>query len=389
MILGLYCNWGVIPADDGFYIEAIHAKYLYAFKSNKSIGRVVLLSNTKFSKVNDSHVFIPFSDVELIKLPSFNSYIKAMKNIGAIKNGIKDLCNKADYIYIRTPEPFSWMFNLYKNKSKLNYHFTSNPIEVIKSGFRNAKVKTIAKLFLFYPEYYIICLSARLNQCSANGDSVINDLPLFLKNKVNVLIESSLTKQEIDIKEKGKEKNYNDFSFLCVSRLQEGKGLENLILAFKNIVKLHSYAVLTIVGSGALYSKLNEMILFHKLENNIRMLGFIKNGPDLDQVYKDHNYFINPSLSETGPRVILEAMYHNLFCISTDVGYVRRVMTDKNNNLVGNISASKDSKGLYDSILFCLNSSSPEFIGSRATKGNENSIRFTLDKFVDEVINEA
>ncbi|EFI1316391.1 glycosyltransferase family 4 protein, partial [Escherichia coli] len=57
--------------------------------------------------------------------------------------------------------------------------------------------------------------------------------------------------------------------------------------------------------------------------------GYVQNGEPLNEFYRNAHFLINPSLSETGPRVILEAMSEGCVCLSTDVGYVRYILSQE------------------------------------------------------------
>ncbi|MXC69142.1 glycosyltransferase family 4 protein, partial [Escherichia coli] len=63
--------------------------------------------------------------------------------------------------------------------------------------------------------------------------------------------------------------------------------------------------------------------------NRITIQGYVQNGEPLNEFYRNAHFLINPSLSETGPRVILEAMSEGCVCLSTDVGYVRYILSQE------------------------------------------------------------
>lgn len=382
MDIGLYCNWNVKVVSNGFYLASINAKYLNQFKKHSK--KVVLLSNITKSKVLDSDIFVSFEDVELIKINPFSCYYKAFREFFTIKKGIQELCSKVTHVYTRTPEPFSWLLGIYKKNTVINYHFTSNPIEIIRNEFKSNKIKALLKFAIFYPEYLAICFSARCNLATTNGSSILPDLPFFLKSHVTPLIESSIIANEINHSNKNNI-HADNIKFLCVSRLQEGKGLELLIDAFTLVLANNKNVTLSIVGDGPLFKRLTHLILKNRIEDKIKLLGFVPNGNALNKIYQSHNFFINPSLSETGPRVIIEAMMNNLYCVSTDVGYVSEVLTNAEGVLLGSIIKDKDKFSLTKELEYCIRNHND--LISLANMNGNLATKHTLDAFISNIIN--
>ncbi|NOI72284.1 glycosyltransferase family 4 protein [Vibrio owensii] len=381
MRLGIYANWKVFPVENGFYIEGLNKKYLDKF-ANKSKQITLLCSTSRNKDIPENFEFISFLDVELIELPYFKSYLGAARKISSIWRGMKDLLSVSDFIYIRTPEPFSWFAAILKKHQILNYHFTSNPLEILKGRMKESFIKSMFQILLFYPEYILICISAYFNRCSANGSSVLNNVPFFLKNKINVLVESTLSDDD-DFSLPNCLPN-SKFRFLCVSRLKKGKGLDLLIEAFYKIKeeKLYDSLSLAIVGSGPEYTHLVSLVNRLGLENEVKFLGFVSNGVELNKVYQKHNIYVNPSISETGPRTLIEALYNNLYCISTDVGYVKDIL-DGNHELGITVRAN-DSLALYDGLKNLLDSYDISLVNkvNRRYRCKE----YTLETFVDKVL---
>ncbi|WP_420065403.1 glycosyltransferase family 4 protein [Pectobacterium colocasium] len=380
MNVGMYCNWMVKPCHGGFYISSLEAKYLLEFK--KVSSELVLLSGVSSEAVTEKDVFISSDIVSLIALPEMKSYILSSIHFFAIAGGIKELLNRTKFIYVRTPEPFSWLFFIFKNKHHvINYHFTSNPIDLIKRKYKNHFFKKIIILSIFYFEFYLICISAYFCRSSSNGPSVIDEIPFFLKGKMRVLVESTLD-SDVDVFKRD-DINNEGLNFLCVSRLMPAKGLETLIDAFNSLMPKHGENIkLFIGGDGPLDFQLKEKVRILGLEDSVKFLGFLSNGEELNQIYKKADVFVNPSFSETGPRVLLEAMSHSVFCISTDVGYAKLVMM-KNDICLGRIIDIDDVDMLRDSMEYaifhkweCLQ------IGNDCS---EVAKKYTLNKFVRDI----
>ncbi|POE18285.1 glycosyltransferase family 4 protein [Pectobacterium odoriferum] len=384
MSVGLYCNWGVKVESNGFYISSVDAKYLYAFK--KIHGNITLLSSVTTKKNENQDIFISFNDISLIPLPVFSSYIGSIRFFIPILRGIKRLLATSRNIYVRTPEPFGWLFSILKNRKYhlINYHFTSNPIEVIRNKEGISKMKKKIMHAFFYPEYIANCFAAYTCKCTVNGPSVIENIPHFLRKKAEILIETTQSSDDNRVGGNDKFVDENIVTFICVSRFVPAKGLGLLIDAFalfKSRNPSKNFRLL-LAGDGPLLSNIKDKVNSLGLNDRVTFLGYLKNGDELNNRYCEADVFVNPSLSETGPRVLLEAMSNSLFCISTDVGYVKHVMID-NNEKYGLIINKNSVMELVNSMDFVFNNIS--YCREIALKSSRVSSRYTLDKFVKNI----
>jgi len=233
------------------------------------------------------------------------------------------------------------------------------------------------KLFIFYPEYILTLFSGKLNYLSCNGTSVLNELPSYFSKNVNVVIESSLSESDFckrDIFIGG------PIRFLFVGYLRSAKGVDDLINAFEIVCsKTPLLPKLTIVGNGSEEQRLKDLVSEKKL--NVVFSGYIPSGDELNQVYRDHDVLVMPSLSETGPRVLLEAMANCLYCISTDVGYAPMVLSNNRGSLVDKSSPAQ----LAQAMLNCY--SNTGYYKKKTFEAYDYSFKFTLNGFFRDVFN--
>lgn len=108
---------------------------------------------------------------------------------------------------------------------------------------------------------------------------------------------------------------FKDPVFLNIGRLTKQKGQWHLIKAFSLVVKRHNNAKLLILGEGELREKLESLITYYHLENNVYLLGFVNN--PYDYLIKSR-CFVFSSLYEGLGNSILEAMTCSVPIISTD-----------------------------------------------------------------------
>lgn len=116
------------------------------------------------------------------------------------------------------------------------------------------------------------------------------------------------------------------FRVLCVGRLVDHKGLEQLIDA---MAYLKPPAQLIIVGSGPLRAALEERAAASPAHERIRFLGQVRL-EDLPEVYRACDVFALPSVSrlEAFGIVALEAMASGLPVVASDIPGVREVVSE-------------------------------------------------------------
>ena len=103
---------------------------------------------------------------------------------------------------------------------------------------------------------------------------------------------------------------------LFVSRLVPGKGLEDLIAAYKRIDTL---LPLIIAGESTFADDFYDDICKSVAENDrIHMIGFVS-GNTLRELYSNTALFVFPSEAEGMPMCLLEAMSFNAPCLVSDI----------------------------------------------------------------------
>lgn len=102
-------------------------------------------------------------------------------------------------------------------------------------------------------------------------------------------------------------------TILCIGRLVEQKNHELLIRSFANLK--NSNWCLNIIGNGPLKERLISLTEELNIKNQVKIISSTKKITDY---YKKSKIFVLSSNFEGFPNVLIEAMYANLACISTD-----------------------------------------------------------------------
>lgn len=116
------------------------------------------------------------------------------------------------------------------------------------------------------------------------------------------------------------------FTLLTIRNLVSRMGLENLILALKDLVKIYTNIFLVIGGRGYLEKKLKDMVIELNLEQYILFAGYI---PDelLPEYYQTADLFILPTkLLEGFGLIILESLACGTPVLATPVGAIVEIL---------------------------------------------------------------
>ncbi|MCD1189297.1 glycosyltransferase [Vibrio cholerae] len=372
-----YCNWGVASFNGRYFLSPIHLEYL--IEAKKRYKKVVLISK-EVSYIEKVMSPIP-DDIDIILLPRFNNYLgsisKSPNIIRILYKESMDIC----HFYIRSPEPFSWVINLFSScKNPLLYHFASNPLEAILNKKNDKKIVRYIKLLAFYPEYKAICKSAYKRLYSCNGIGLAEKLEKDIKKKAFVFNESLLKDEHYKFIENREINNNSLINVLYVGYLRPAKGLTYLLQSINEIVHERKLNIrLNIVGDG---DYKDELILLAKkleIENNIIFHGHVNFGEELINHYRTSDIFILPSLSEGSPRVILEAMANSLPVIATNVGNIPNLLADDR----GICISAQSSIEISDALVRYVNND--QYRHSVINKAFIYSRGFSLRSFFDDV----
>ena len=172
----------------------------------------------------------------------------------------------------------------------------------------------------------------RIDYLCALTTSLKADYEMFLKDndytKIVLLpnMLSDLPDKKTDLK---------NTDFLSVSRLDEGKRIDEIIKIFSKIDNKNSN--LYIIGDGKEFNKLNELVCELKLNKRVHMLGYL-NKDDIEKYMLKSSVFLMASISEGLPMVLLEAMSYGIPCVAyeTDSGTSDIIDNDKNGYIIKN-----------------------------------------------------
>lgn len=123
-----------------------------------------------------------------------------------------------------------------------------------------------------------------------------------------------------------------DFLLTSVGRLSDGKGHKYLIKAVKYLVEKGVGSIkLLLVGKGEVEDELKQITRIHGLEKNVFFLGYRN---DIPNILNCSDIYVHPSIWDSLPRSLLEAMAVGLPVIATNVSGIPEVVHDEFNGFL-------------------------------------------------------
>jgi len=153
--------------------------------------------------------------------------------------------------------------------------------------------------------------------------------------------------------------------FIWVGRFVPEKGLQYLIGAMREVVKIYRDTKLILVGDGPLLPYIKNLVKNYNLESNVVFTGFIEHNR-IPEILSKAYAFIFPSLSEGMPVAVLEAMACGLPVIASDLPGIREIIRNGYNGI---LVPSKSTFALKEAMIRLIsNEQLAKKMGERARK---------------------
>jgi len=283
-------------------------------------------------------------------------------------------------------------FKIYKylKKRKFNIihiHTIYNPFVVLL-----CKVTMFSKVYLTIHRYTKFTFTQILSfyfsdKVIACGKNLANFLLQYLPERkvfllLNGIKESHKVYNVSQLKELksnyGVQNNYP--VVLSIGRLTKQKGYTYLIKSISLLKNDYPKIKLIIAGDGELREKLEDLIRELNLNNNIKLLGIIKN---VFELFKISDVYVNSSLSEALPLTLLEAMSSRIPMVVTNVsGNKELVINGKTGLLINPKSEHEIAKAIKKLI------DNPE-LGKRLAENGYKLFKekYTIEKHCENLAN--
>jgi L-malate glycosyltransferase len=161
------------------------------------------------------------------------------------------------------------------------------------------------------------------------SQAILHDFGGFLKPKVQTIYNGVLMDTIIP---KTTERSQVKPKFLVVSHLRYSKGIQDLIKAVHVLSEdLKSGLSIDVYGDGPYKNELLQLVSKCNLEFNFNFKGSHSN---VNELYQDYDYLIQPTHMECFSLSILESLAANIPVITTPVGGNLEVITNNDNGLI-------------------------------------------------------
>jgi glycosyltransferase involved in cell wall biosynthesis len=180
-----------------------------------------------------------------------------------------------------------------------------------KSAINSKKYKKRLALLLY--QRFIL---KRASLIYVTSRDEYNDVLEFSQSdKIIMVPNNGRRKLSKDFKSLNQNSN-NTYNFLFISRLHPLKGLDNLLIAFKNLKQSNWH--LTIAGPGSIkyLRKLHTTCKRFEISQNVTFLPEV-NDEQKNLLYQKHDVFVLPSLTENYGIVVEEALFAQMPVITT------------------------------------------------------------------------
>gem|GEM_PF-2920661 len=138
---------------------------------------------------------------------------------------------------------------------------------------------------------------------------------------------------------------------LFVGRLAPIKGVNTLLLAFKDVIITYPNSTLLIIGSGSNKKEYEDFAENLGIKEKVKFLGYVSHDK-LPNYYNIADVYVLPSLREEFSNTIMEAMACGVPVIATDVGGNPYLIK---NNKTGFLVPARNPKALSEKILYVFN----------------------------------
>jgi glycosyltransferase involved in cell wall biosynthesis len=166
----------------------------------------------------------------------------------------------------------------------------------------------------------------------------------------------------VDFPQEEAPRGKRDSSILFLGRLEQEKGVFDLLAAFSAIARQAPEARLLLCGVGSARAKLEKIVQENRLSSRVDFPGWV-DGEEKARLLRRAGVFVLPSYAEGMPMSVLEAMASGTPVVASRVGAVPEMLENGNSGFV--VEAGQLDQ-LAEAILAALDESRSADLSSRA-----------------------
>lgn len=357
-------------------------KTLLFFASSHNIGLTAGLTEMvlNISRINDLHVLaisgekeqcnglfmkLQNHNIDFIKINSLDKHVFSLKLINEMKKTILDF--KPDIIHVQT----NWQLLLVVIVRFLLKHKVKVKIIYMLHSYRNI-YKIMSYIFKSIVDLVLFLLVDKVIVCSTYMRNI-----LVLSKKKTKVIFLGVDNVFFDIKNKLYKKQ-DQIKIIFPGEFRYGKNQNILIKALKQYILLTNdfNVILYLPGSGDLLENCEALVKNLGLEKNIIFPGYL-NRSDILELYKECQFSIIPSNSETFGLCIAEPFVLGMVIFTRKVGIAKDIISNGINGFI--FDNENDLAFLMKEYL-----RNEEVCNNISIKAFNNRNLFRWDKFLQE-----
>lgn len=327
----------------GITDETFFQRYLNIFDKIKIISRVKEINTINTDKL----LSIANPNIEFVDMPFVRSAKQYILNYRVIKKRVLEETKDCECVIYRVPSIIAFMTYIINRKKKM-----PSAIEVVADPEDAYKDNLIAKII---GKCLLKNMAKKVNGVSYVTEKFLQSkYPANNRKKKKEFFESYYSSIDLNNDFFGKPKTYATKKEYIISHTANisntmSKGQDILIKAVGILNKKGYNIKIIFIGDSEIKDKYYEIAMEYGIKNQITFTGILPRKEQLREQLIKSDLFVLPTQAEGLPRSIIEAMAVGLPCISTPVGGVSELLSEKY------LIEQKDFKGLANLIEKLLN----------------------------------
>jgi glycogen(starch) synthase len=265
------------------------------------------------------------SKVHIVRLvASRNAFLDMLEHLLKAPSSLIDIVHFHDLPFGRSL-PYAIKLHMKGVKMIFSYHYNQETTNYFPMNHR---------LGIKYYRFFFKHSSRIWEKVIVNSEYMLDDL----KRHGDFSSKAIVIPNGVDIEAQQKARLITlagDPSFLYVGQMEQHKGVDILLGAFKQLSEKPGFenAHLHLVGHGSMEKAYEELVSMKRLQTRVHLWG-AQPQKFVSRLLKSCNIFVLPSRHEASPIVLLEAMAAERPIISTNVGGIPEMLRHGRNALL-------------------------------------------------------
>ncbi|MBU0569718.1 glycosyltransferase [Patescibacteria group bacterium] len=195
------------------------------------------------------------------------------------------------------------------------YQTAPNPLMGYKEGDRKASYRLPAFYFWFMQQPIKPLVKKKADFILINNEREREYFPEFDKKGKIIIVFGAIPLRRVKEWKSKRVKVEKKYVAVFQGRFHPQKGVLELIDIWKKVVERIPNAQLAMIGDGPLMGSVKLKIESLKLKNNIKLFGYVFDGPKKYKIFSQSKIVVHPAFFDSGGMASAEAMAFGLPCV--------------------------------------------------------------------------